>query len=160
MVEGTTRLAQRIALTGVTSVIMRNLFRSGVFAVVCGLVAVSSTVAATQETDGDEYTGQWTGTWEGPGTGTFDLLLQKNGDGKPAGKVSVTTDGGNYDAELRNIVYKAKGIEAAYDFPLDPSAEVVMTATVDGSTAKGTWSLRPKGGGAAVANGTFTLTKK
>ncbi len=119
-----------------------------------------ATVAATQETSGDEYTGQWTGTYEGSGTGGFELLLQKNADGKPAGKVSVTTDGGNYDADLRTIVFKGKGIEAAYDFPLDPSAEVVMAATVEGSTAKGTWVLRPKGGGAEVASGTFALTKK
>ena len=113
-----------------------------------------------QETSGDEYNGQWTGTYEGSGTGAFELLLQKNADGKPTGKVSVTTDGGNYDADLRTIAFKGKSIEAAYDFPLDPSAEVVMAATVEGSTAKGTWVLRPKGGGAEVASGTFALTKR
>src|SRR5262245_1305919 len=138
---------------------MRNLFVSGAIVIVCAL-AVAGATAATQETSGDEYMGQWTGTWDGAGTGTFELLLQKASDGKPAGKVSVTTDGGNYDADLRNIVFKAKGIEAAYDFPLDPSAEVVMAATVEGSTAKGTWSLRPRGGGAEGAGGTFAVTKK
>jgi len=139
---------------------MRNLFVSGAIVIVCTLAVAGATAAGTQETSGDEYTGQWTGTWEGAGTGTFELLLQRTSDGKPAGKVSVTTDGGNYDADLRNIAFKAKSIEAAYDFPLDPSAEVVMAATVEGSTAKGTWSLRPKGGGAEVASGTFALTKK
>ena len=138
---------------------MRNLF-VGLCAIVCGLVVAGATVAAAQETSGDEYIGQWTGTYEGSGTGAFELLLQKTSDGKAGGKVSVTTDGGNYDADLRTIAFKGKSIEAAYDFPLDPSAEVVMSATVEGSTAKGTWVLRPKGGGAEVASGTFALTKK
>ena len=139
---------------------MRNLLISALFASICGLVPVGAAAAATQETSGDEYIGQWTGTYDGSGTGAFELLLQKGAAGKSTGKVSVTTDGGNYDADLRTLVFKGKSIEAAYDFPLDPSAEVVMAATVDGSTAKGTWVLRPKGGGAEVASGTFTLTKK
>ena len=74
--------------------------------------------------------------------------------------MSVTTDGGNYDAELRTVSVSGKTLEAAYDFPLDPSAEVVMTATIDGGSAKGTWSLKPKAGGAEVAGGTFSLAKK
>ena len=49
---------------------------------------------------------------------------------------------------------------AKYDFPLDPSAEVVMTATFDGGTAKGTWSLRAKGQADEIASGGLAVTKK
>lgn len=123
------------------------------------IVGWAAAPAAGQETSPDRYVGQWTGTYDGSGTGSFELLLRKDGD-KVGGKVSVTTDGGNYEAELRTVSVKDKTIEAAYDFPLDPSAEVVMTATIDDASAKGTWSLKPKAGGAEVASGTFSLTKK
>ena len=139
---------------------MRNPLVPGLFALVLGFTLAAATIAASQAASSDEYSGRWTGTWEGSGSGSFEMLLTKDSDGKPGGKVSVTTDGGNYDADLKRVSIAGKTVEAAYDFPLDPSAEVVMTCTVDGTTAKGTWSLRPKGGGAEVASGTFALAKK
>jgi opacity protein-like surface antigen len=123
------------------------------------IAVVAAAAAAAQEPKPDSYVGQWTGTWEGAGNGVFELLLSKDGD-TLGGKVSVTTDGGNYTADLRNVAVKGTTLDAAYDFPLDPSAEVVMTATIDGTTAKGKWSLKPKAGGDEVAGGTFPLSKK
>jgi hypothetical protein len=104
------------------------------------IVGSAAAPAAGQETSPDSYVGQWTGTYEGSGTGSFELLLRKDSD-KVGGKVSVTTDGGNYEAELRTVSVKDK-------------------TTIDGASAKGTWSLKPKAGGAEVASGTFSLTKK
>ena len=51
-------------------------------------------------------------------------------------------------------------ILARYDFPLDPSAEVALAATFEAAKAAGTWSLRPKGGGAELVSGSFTVSKK
>ena len=94
--------------------------------------ALASTPAgAMQASSGVEYAGQWAGTWDGAGAGDFELTLEKGKEGAASGRVAVTT-----------------------------SAEVAMTATFDGGNAKGTWSLRPKGGGAEVAGGAFALSKK
>ena len=112
-----------------------------------------------QASNGDSYVGTWAGTWDGSGTGQFELTLDKK-DGAPAGRVEVTTDGGNYAAELKTVVVQGQQITAKYDFPLDPSAEVVMKATFEERSAKGTWSLRPKGQEAELAGGTFTVTRK
>ena len=112
-----------------------------------------------QAASGDPYVGTWAGTWDGSGTGQFELTLEKK-DGAPAGRVDVTTDGGNYSAELKAVVVEGKQITAKYDFPLDTSAEVVMKATFEERSAKGTWSLRPKGQEAELAGGTFTVTRK
>src|SRR5262245_33261054 len=121
------------------------------------LASVAAAPSTAQDQSPDTYAGQWTGTYEGAATGSLELLLRKDGD-KLGGKIAVTTDGGNYDADLRTVSTKGDTIEAAYDFPLDPSAEVVMTATIDGGTAKGKWSLKPKAGGDEVAGGTFSLS--
>ena len=84
------------------------------------------------------------GTYDGAGSGTMELMLDKK-DGTIAGKVAANTDSGNYTADLKDIKFDGAKMSAKYDFPLDPSAEVVVTATFDGNNAKGTWSLRRKG---------------
>jgi len=61
---------------------------------------------------------------------------------------------------LKAVVVEGKQITAKYDFPLDRSAEVVMKATFEERSAKGTWSLHPKGQEAELAGGTFTVTRK
>jgi hypothetical protein len=116
-------------------------------------------LAATQSSSGGDYVGTWSGTWEGPGTGQFELTLENGKDG-PTGKVAVTTDNGNYNADLKSIVFDGNKMTAKYDFPLDPSAEVAVVATFEARAAKGTWSLHAKGQDAELAAGTFTTTKK
>jgi hypothetical protein len=122
------------------------------------LVALVAVVGAAQTAT--DYSGTWTGTWEGPGTGQFELTLEKSKDGAPSGKVAVTTDGGNYNADLKGIAFDGNRMTAKYDFPLDPSAEVGVTATFEDRTAKGTWALKAKGQDAELASGTFTIAKK
>ena len=122
-------------------------------------LAVSFVAVVRLAAQADAMAGQWSGTWDGAGSGSFDLHLQKK-DASLAGTVAVTTDGGNYDAELKGVAVSGKDLKATYDFPLDPSAEVALTAKFDGEKVNGTWTLRPKGGGAEVASGTFALKKK
>jgi len=118
--------------------------------------------AARQSTNGEQYAGTYSGTWDGSGTGNFELTLEKLKDGGIKGKVAVTTDGGNYTADFKTLSFDDKKMNAKYDFPLDPgaSSEVVLVATIEGSIVKGTWSLRPKGQEGEVAKGTWTVTKK
>jgi hypothetical protein len=129
------------------------------FIVLCGVLGVAAAGRAQSATV-DQYFGTYAGTWDGSGTGTFELTLAKGTHGAPGGKVAVTSDGGNYDAELKAIAFDGSTMTAKYDFPLDPSAEVVVAATFDAGTAKGTWSLRAKGQSDEIAGGTWTVTKK
>jgi hypothetical protein len=118
--------------------------------------AVAASAAVAQN---DAIAGQWSGTWDGAGSGNFDLRLQKK-DAGVAGTVAVTTENGNYDAELKGVTVSGQELKATYDFPLDPSSEVAMTTKFEGDKATGTWVLRAKGGGGEVASGTFALTRK
>ena len=116
--------------------------------------------ASTQSTNGAAYAGTWSGTWDGAGSGQFELTLDNAKDGAPIGRVAVTTDGGNYTADLRSIAYEGNKLNAAYDFPLDTSSEVAVSGSFEKESAKGTWSLHPKGQDAEVAGGTWTVTRK
>ena len=107
-----------------------------------------------------ELTGVWTGTWEdgGAGSGGFELTLEKAKDGALGGRVSVTGEP-TYKATLKTVSIEGKALSATYDFPPDESLEIVLKATIDGGTAKGTWSARQKGGD-VLASGTWTVSKK
>jgi hypothetical protein len=131
--------------------------------VFCAICSASRSDAG-QTPNADAYAGTWSGTWDSDsvGSGTFDLTLEKGKDGALTGKVAVTTDGGggDYTAELRTLEFDGKKMAATYDFPLDPSAEIVVAADFDDRTAKGTWSLRPKGQAAELAGGKWRVAKK
>jgi hypothetical protein len=126
--------------------------------VFCSVCATQG--AGRQSSSGDQYAGTWSGTWDGAGAGTFVLTLDKSAAGAMAGKVEVGTDGGNYTAELKSLAFDGQKMTAKYDFPLDPAAEVLIAASFDGSTGKGTWSLRPKGQDTEAAGGTWTVARK
>jgi hypothetical protein len=136
----------------------RQLMR--VAAVVLFAITSAAAIDATQSSRGQEYTGTWSGTWDGSGSGEFELTLEQTKDGGVGGRVAVTTDGGNYTAELKSVAFDGTKMTASYEFPLDPSAEVALSATFDNRTAKGTWMLHPKGQAAEIVSGTWTVARK
>jgi hypothetical protein len=126
---------------------------------ICAIVSAASG-EAMQASRGQDYMGTWSGTWDGAGSGEFELTLAQVKDGAAGGKVAVTTDGGNYTAELKSVTFDGNTMTATYDFPLDPGSEVAISATFDNRTAKGTWMLHPKGQTTEIASGTWTVAKK
>jgi hypothetical protein len=133
---------------------------SRAFILVAAIVALSAGAPAAGQSSGEKYLGKWAGTWDGAGSGDFELTLDKAKDAPLSGRVAVTTDGGNYNADLKTISFDGSRMTAKYDFPLDPSAEVVVNATFEDKSAKGTWAMRPKGQESDIAAGTFSVNKK
>ena len=115
---------------------------------------------AVAQTDIAAFAGTWNGTWEGGGTGRFDVTIERGSDGQPAGGVSVGTDQGDYTAKFKELSFDGQNMKARYEFPLDSQADVAVTGTFNGSAAEGTWSLVAKGGDQAFAGGTWKVAKK
>jgi hypothetical protein len=108
----------------------------------------------------NQLVGIWVGTWEGAGAaGGFELTLEQPKEGALTGKVSVTGEP-EYKATFKSVSLEGAKMTAKYDFPPDEGAEVVLVATFDTKSAKGTWSLNAKGDGSQVATGTWSVTKK
>ena len=108
----------------------------------------------------DALLGTWTGTWDGAGSGGgFELTLEKTKDGPVTGKVSVTGEP-TYKATFKTLSFDGKKMSAKYDFPPDAGGEVLLEASFDGNTAKGTWSLREKANSNEVAAGGWSVTRK
>jgi hypothetical protein len=128
------------------------------------LVVFSALCAAAQgggdkAAAGEQFLGTWMGTWDGAGTGGFELTLEKNKDGALGGRVSVTGEPA-YKAILKTVAFDGKKMNAKYDFTPDERAEVVLDLTFDEQSAKGTWLLREKGGTGQVADGTIAVSRK
>ena len=122
------------------------------------LVLLAVTCAAAQRTD-EDLLGTWSGTWEGAGSGGFELTLEKSKDGPMTGRVSVTGEP-TYKATFKTLTIDGRKMSATYDFPPDEGAEVVLAATFDDNRADGTWQVREKANGNVAFRGTWTVTKK
>lgn len=130
-----------------------------VFVLLCGAMAFATQRGAEGSKAGEEFVGIWSGSWEGGGSGGFELTLEKAADGPVTGKVSVTGPP-TYKAVFKTLSFDGKKMAARYDFPEDDSIDIALAATFDGKTANGTWSARVKASDAEVAAGTWTVTKK
>jgi hypothetical protein len=127
--------------------------------VLISLVLMLGLVTARAQEAGpvpEKFLGLWVGTWEGGGTGGFELLLDKS---KTGGQVTVTGEPA-YKATLKSIAFDGAKMTANYDFPPDEQIEITLTAAFDGGKANGNWTARQKTGGAPLASGTWTVAKK
>jgi hypothetical protein len=138
---------------------MRSALSRVWIAVICGLVCLSASQAAGPA-GAAAYVGTWSGTWEGGGgTGTFELKLEGTGTAV-AGSVNVGTDAGAYSAKFKSMAFDGNKMTAKYDYGLDTQAEIALTATFEGASAKGTWAMLPQGQEQVLVNGTWTVQKK
>ena len=132
------------------------------FIVVLSFLVVSAAAIGAQQRGeqgaSNDVLGTWSGTWDGAGSGGFELTLEKGEDGKLKGNVSVTGEP-TYKATLRTVSLDGNKMSADYDFPPDPQLEVILKTTFNGKKAEGTWTARQKGG-TELATGNLNLAKK
>lgn len=133
---------------------------------VCGIslwIVVLAALAAGQggsaTAAADQFLGTWTGTWDGAGSGGFEITLERGSNGALGGRVSVTGEP-TYSALLKTAALDGPKLTARYDFPPDERAEVVLVATFDRDSAKGTWAVLEKATGSEAASGTWTVKRK
>jgi hypothetical protein len=119
-----------------------------------------SSVQAQQAANGKNPVGAWAGSWTGGSNGTFEMTITKAADGKLGGSITPKPEGGeSYTATFNSVAHSEGKVTIKL---ADPAGEVEITleATVDGSTLKGTYSVRAKADGNEVDRGTFTANKK
>jgi hypothetical protein len=133
--------------------------KSWIALVVFFVVGCSGLLPAARVSSNEDYVGVWSGTWEGAGSGGFELTIEKGKDGNLAGRVSVTGEP-TYKATLKTLSFDGPKMKGSYDFPPDTAAEVLLAATFESSSGKGTWSVRAKADGNEVASGTWAVTRK
>ena len=139
---------------------MRNRSCVWLWVFVLGAMCSAAQRGSEGSSSGEQFVDTWTGTWDAGGSGGgFELTLEKSKDGTIGGRVSVTGEP-TYKATFKALSFDGKKMSAKYDFPPDEGGEVLLEASFDGNTAKGTWSLREKANSNEVATGGWTVTRK
>lgn len=124
--------------------------------VVCSsLVCVPATAQQAEE----GIVGEWTGTWDGGGTGKYTMSITRDAETGLGGTVETMPDSGEagYTATFTSIVVNGKKVTMKYDTP--DGAEVQVEGTLDGTALEGTWKMFQPGTTSLAASGTFTGTK-
>ena len=106
----------------------------------------------------EQFVGTWTGTWDGAGSGGFELILEKSKDTPLTGRVSVTGDP-TYKATFKTVSFDGAKMTGKYDFPPDERAEVEIVLTFEAKAATGSWRVLEKATTSQVATGTLSLKR-
>lgn len=125
---------------------------------VMGLISIVAVHAASAA--GEQHVGVWVGEWEGGGSGgSLQLMLEQADGGGLKGGVEVGQPDGDYKATFSEVTFAGDKMTAKYEFPPEPSAEIVFTGTF-GQTGEGTWTMQPKGTSEVFASGTWKVARK
>jgi hypothetical protein len=131
-----------------------------VIAIALGAASSAAHHGSQDKSTAKQFVGIWSGSWEGAGSsGGFELTFEEGKEGAVTGQVAVTGEP-TYTTKIRTLSFEGSKMAATYDFPPDESAEVILAAAFDGTSANGTWLLRAKSGGTEVASGTWTVKRK
>jgi hypothetical protein len=138
----------------------RQLRMMAVAATLAGAWLVAHVAEGDARPAGAEFVGTWTGTWEGGGAGRFDLTIERGADGHLAGGVAVGTDQGDYTAKFTELSFDGNKMNAKYDFPLESRADIAIEGTFATDAADGSWTMVPDGDTAALAAGSWKVSKR
>ena len=113
----------------------------------------------------DEYLGVWAGTWgmsaDATDGGPFEMTIEKDKDGAPAGKVNVSGGESAHTAVFKSLSFEGGKMTGSYIYPLGDGGEIVLEATLDKGAGTGTWLLHPQGQPAEiVARGYWKVMKE
>ena len=125
-----------------------------------GVTLLGTNEAAARADNSDAFVGTWEGTWTGGSSGKFGMTISKGAGGKLSGSISPQPDQGEgYTATFKSVEVVAGKLTVKFEDP-GGEADIILTGSAEGKSAKGTYSVRQKGDGSEVDSGSWTLTKK
>jgi hypothetical protein len=127
---------------------------------VAGLLSFAGSATLARPDDSDAFIGTWEGSWSGGSSGNVGMTFAKGAGGKLSGTISPKPEQGDgYTVPFKCIEVSGGKLTVKFE---DPGGEVEITlvGTVEGKSAKGTYSVKPKGQDDAVDSGTWTVTRK
>jgi hypothetical protein len=124
-----------------------------------GMCAVAAAQTPSKATEKD-LIGTWAGKYAGGSSGSFELTINRDAEGKLSGSVSPKPDDGEaYTTPLTTVKF-ADGKVTITCSDSSGQADITVEATVEGSSLTGTYAVRAKADGSEAERGTLTATKK
>jgi hypothetical protein len=125
--------------------------------VACLYTAAGAAQAKATEKD---LIGTWAGKYVGTSSGSYEMTINRDAEGKLSGSVSPKPDDGEPYTTPFNTIKFADGKATMTCFDPPGNVEITVEATLEGSSLKGTYVVRAKADGSEVERGTLTGTKK
>src|SRR5262245_54806857 len=125
--------------------------------IIAGVALLAAPEATARPDNGDALVGKWEGTWSGGSNGKVGMTFSKGADGKLSGSISPTPDQGDgYTVAFKSVEVVSGKLTVKFE---DPNGEVEITliGSLDGKSAKGTYSVRQKGDGSEVDTGSWAV---
>lgn len=127
---------------------------------VAAVALLGAREAVARQDGSDAFVGTWEGTWSGGSTGKLEMKISKGAGGKLSGSISPRPDQGDgYTATFKSAEVISGKLTAKFDDP-NGEVEIILTASLEGKSAKGTYSVRQKGDSSELDTGTWTATRK
>jgi hypothetical protein len=127
-----------------------------------GVACLYAAVAAAQAPKATEkdLIGTWAGKYTGTSSGSYEMTINRDAEGKLSGSVSPKPDDGEPYTTPFNTIKFADGKATLTCFDPPGQIEITVEATLEGSSLTGTYVVRAKADGSEVERGTLTGTKK
>ena len=123
------------------------------------LYAAAAAAQAQKATEKD-LIGTWAGKYAGASSGSYEMTINRDAEGKLSGSVSPKPDDGEPYTSPFNSIKFADGKATMTLFDPAGNVEITLEATLEGSSLKGTYVVRARADGSEAERGTFTGTKK
>lgn len=129
--------------------------------VLMGVACLCAAPAAqAQKATEKDLIGTWAGKYTGTSSGSYEMTINRDAEGKLSGSVSPKPDDGDPYTTPFNTIRFADGTVTMTCFDPPGNVEITVEATLEGSSLKGTYVVRAKADGSEVERGTLTGTKK
>jgi hypothetical protein len=127
---------------------------------VAGLYVAAAAAAQAQKATEKDLIGTWAGKYAGTSSGSYEMTINRDAEGKLSGSVSPKPDDGEpYTSPFNSVTFAdGKAMMTLFDPP--GNVEITVEVTLEGASLKGTYVVRAKADGSEVERGSLTGTKK
>lgn len=134
--------------------------RKTIFVSLIGLMFGIGSFAYAQSKSENDPTGTWSGTWTGGSNGKFEMTVTKDANGKLSATLTAKPDQGDgFSGPFKSVEANGNKLTMKFEDPGGES-EATLEAVVEGSSLKGSYSIRAKANGEEAEKGTFAASRK
>ncbi len=123
-------------------------------------LSINSPGFSGQSGANDKLVGKWAGSWTGGSSGKFEMSITKDDAGKLTAAMNITPEQGEPSTlQSKSLTHNGDKLTMTCESP-DGEAQVILEGAIEGTSLKGTYSVRNKASGEELEKGSWTASKK
>jgi hypothetical protein len=124
------------------------------------ILSINSSGFSGQSGNRDKLIGKWAGSWTGGSSGKFEMSITKDDAGKLIADLSTTPDQGEPSTlQSKSLTQTGDKVTITFESP-DGEVQIALDGTIEGTSIKGSYSVRNKASNEEVEKGNWSASKK